>query len=744
MRLTKNINHDWCFIQKNITFDLLSSEQGTIVDLPHTWNAVDGQDGGNDYHRGTCWYTKYLPSLKLDGNEEAWLEFRGAAMTAEVYVNGHKLMRHEGGYSTFRVNITSALLEENFIAVSVDNSKNRTVYPQKADFTFYGGIYRDVNLIIVPKAHFELGYNGGNGIKVTPEIHGDHAEVLTEAWVKGNATSVDFTVNRETKSAELNEGYAFTKFLIKNVHLWNGLNDPFLYTAQAVLPENGDNVSVAFGCRTFSFSAENGFSLNGQPYPLCGAARHQDRQGVGNAINKAMQYEDMELLLEMGANTVRLAHYQHDQYFYDLCDEKGMIVWAEIPYITEHMPEANANSRSQLTELVVQNYHHPSIVCWGLSNEITATGGVSKDLYENHLYLNQLCKNLDKTRPTTMSHVFMLEQGDDLVTLPDIRSFNLYYGWYVGEPEDNDEWFDSFHKSYPNTVIGLSEYGADGNPEYQSEVPKKGDWTEGYQSIYHEHMLKMWSERPYIWAMHVWNMFDFGADGRDEGGKPGQNQKGLVTFDRKTKKDAFYIYKAYLSKEPFLHICGRRYVDRNEDTTEIKVYSNLSEITLYVDDTIFETKKGNKVFKFIIPITGHHSIVARGKSLEDQIEINRTDVPNTKYFKDGMSPVNWFDKDKITVKEGYFSIFDTMTEIKACDEALAVLSPIQQKAKESYGDVAKNIKMPESITRMMDQMTAEAMLKQLGKLVTPDIIVEVNNALNKIEKPSKQEVFSCN
>ena len=337
---------------------------------------------------------------------------------------------------------------------------------------------------------------------------------------------------------------------------------------QATL-DSGDAVEANFGCRTIAFDAEKGFILNGRPYRLCGAARHQDRQGLGNALTEKEHDEDMALLREMGANTVRLAHYQHAQYFYDLCDKYGLVAWAEIPYITEHIPEGRANTLSQMTELVVQNYNHPSIVCWGLSNEITGSGK-TEDLVENHKLLNDLCHKLDATRPTTMAHIFMLDANDPLVFLPDIRSYNLYYGWYVGEWEQNDAWFDEFHKNHPDAVIGLSEYGADANPAYQSAKPAKGDWSEGYQAVYHEHMLKMWADRPYIWAMHCWNMFDFGADGRDEGGKPGQNQKGLVTFDRKTKKDAFYIYKAYLSKEPFVHICGRRYADRAESETEIQ------------------------------------------------------------------------------------------------------------------------------------------------------------------------------
>lgn len=751
MRTYTLFNKNWTFIKKDAALEELSFESGILTDLPHTWNAKDGQDGGNDYHRGKCWYLKELDVPEAEPGTEVWLEFRGAAMTAEVYINGQKLARHEGGYSTFRVNITDSLhaadcgadgpgkapVSRNVVAVSVDNSVNRTVYPQKADFTFYGGIYRDVYLLTVPKTHFALDYHGGPAVKVTPKLSDDlkRAEVTVEAWVTGTPdAAVKFTVDKREQSVVCRDGYAQAVFYLEDVRLWDGLEDPYLYTARAELPESGDAVETKFGCRTFSMDPEKGFILNGRSYPLCGAARHQDREGIGNALTRAEHEEDLALLLEMGANTVRLAHYQHDQYFYDLCDRAGLIVWAEIPYITEHMPQGRPNTISQMTELIVQNYNHPSVICWGLSNEITATGGVSEDLTDNHLELNRLCHSLDPTRPTTMAHVFMLDPSEDIVTLPDIRSYNLYYGWYVGNWDGNDQWFDDFHSAHPDTVIGLSEFGADANPAYQSASPEQGDWSESYQAVYHEHMLEMWSKRPYIWAMHVWNMFDFGADGRDEGGKPGQNQKGLVTFDRKLKKDAFYIYKAYLSKTPFVHLCGRRYIDRTEDMTEIKVYSNQPEVTLFVDGKSVESKTGDKIFIFRVSITGEHLIEARSGGLTDQMTIRKTEEANPAYFKEGRVVENWFDKEEITVVEGYYSIKDTMADLKKSSRAAAVLAPLQEKAAAAYGDVAKDIQIPESIQRMMEQMSVEDSLKQMGSMITPEVLLDINRQLNEIKK----------
>ena len=732
MRSIAKLMKDWQFTGPNgVT---------TAVDLPHTWNARDGQDGGNDYWRGCCTYcTRFAAPVYDPAQQQVWLQFEGVNASAAVLLNGQQLCTHDGGYSTFRAEVTELLQAENQLTVRVDNSVNDHVYPQKADFTFYGGIYRDVSLLVVNKNHIALGHFGDTGVKITPALQENSADIRVETLVEGSGTVTVELLDAEGRTAAKGEGENASLHL-DAPHLWNGVKDPYLYTCVVRLLQDGkpvDEVTTKVGLRSFSVDPKKGFFLNGKPYSLHGVSRHQDRKGLGNAITREMHDEDMALIRELGANTVRLAHYQHDQYFYDLCDKYGLVAWAEIPYITEHMPEGRANTLSQMTELVVQNYNHPSIVCWGLSNEITGSGK-TEDLVENHKLLNDLCHKLDATRPTTMAHIFMLDANDPLVFLPDIRSYNLYYGWYVGEWDQNDAWFDEFHKNHPDAVIGLSEYGADANPAYQSAKPAKGDWSEGYQAVYHEHMLKMWAERPYIWAMHCWNMFDFGADGRDEGGKPGQNQKGLVTFDRKTKKDAFYIYKAYLSKEPFVHICGRRYADRAERETEIKVYSNQPRVTLFVDGKEFAAQDGDKIFKFTVPISGEHTIEAHSGACSDTIAIRKVDKPNPAYVKAGGEVVNWFDREDEIVKEGYFSIKDSMGDVKAHPQASAVLNeliaPLQAKAAAAYGDVAKNIQIPESMQRMMDKMSVEATLKQMGKLVTPAFVHELNAALNQVKK----------
>ena len=737
MRRVNLFNENWTFVKSAADAAAAAQTAGVMLDLPHTWNSLDGQDGGNDYHRGTCWYVKRFPRPMMTEDQEVWLEFCGVAMIADVFLNGELLGHHEGGYSAFRVNLTDALQEQNTLVVSADNSRNRTVYPQKADFTFYGGIYRDVNLITVPKAHFALGYHGGPAIKVTPAIEGNTAAVTVEAWTENAAdgTTVLFAVDNVGEvQVRVQNDYAKGVLTIENVHLWDGLADPYLYTASATLLENGDQVKTQFGCRTFRVDPQEGFILNGRRYPLCGAARHQDRLGVGNAISRDMQQEDMAIMLEMGLNTIRLAHYQHDQFFYDLCDRHGIVAWVEIPYITEHMPEARQNTISQMTELVVQSCNHPSIVCWGLSNEITAAGGVNEDLIENHRLLNDLCHRLDPTRFTVMAHAFMLDPSHPLVRLPDVSSYNLYFGWYVGDKTDNDRWFDDFHNKFPQEAMGLSEYGADANPQYQNSKPERGDTSESYQAVYHEHMLAMWQKRPYIWAMHCWNMFDFGADGRNEGGKPGQNQKGLVTFDRKLKKDAYFIYKAYLSKEPFVHICGRRYADRCEDITEVKVYSNQKSISLSVDGRLYETKTGDLVFKFSVPITGLHQISARCGDLEDSIEIRRVSEPNPDYASLDAEVINWFDKPEEMKRDGCYSVFDTILDLKQSPEAAQVVAATMDKAHKSFGEVAEGITMPESMQTILDATPLMNIIKQASRGFNEEIIQEINHALNQIRK----------
>ena len=608
MRRYLLINHQWQF--------QLPGQPVQTVDLPHTWNNLDGQDGGNDYLRTAAIYEKTFPMPEFVPEREAvYLDFAGVNSQAEVTVNGHLLCVHEGGYSTFRVEITPYLQAENHLSVRVENDKNNRVYPQKADFTFYGGIYRDVYLLVVDRYHFDLSYYGTPGLRITPKPVNDYrdGQVQVKSWHNAIHGRVEVTLlDAEGREVARGEGDDVT-LSIENVRLWDGIRDPYLYTARLRLWVDGevrDEISTPFGVRDFAADPQNGFLLNGRPYPLRGVCRHQDRKGLGNAITREMHDEDMDLIREIGANTIRLAHYQHDQYFYDLCDRYGMIVWAEIPYISEHMPNGRKNTISQMKELIVQNYNHPSIVTWGVSNEITISTKDKKDMLDNHRVLNDLCHRMDPNRLTTLACYAVCGPFNKVAHITDIVSWNLYLGWYVPGLFLNDLWVDFFHFVYPDRCLGYSEYGAEGMPNLHSSNPFRGDHTEEYQAKYHEYLIRFIEKRPWMWATHVWNMFDFAADARNQGGEPGMNHKGLVTFDRKTKKDSFYLYKSYWNPEPMVHICSKRYRNRAEEMTTVKVYSNQSVVSLYCNGELLATQSGDHVFTFRVPLRGKVRLTA--------------------------------------------------------------------------------------------------------------------------------------
>ena len=618
----------------------------TTVDLPHTWNARDGQDGGNDYWRGTCIYRTHFAAPQFNtASHQVWIQFDGVNASAHVVLNGSPVCNHDGGYSTFRANITELLRDENELTVEVDNSKNDRVYPQKADFTFYGGIYRDVSLMVVSKNHFTLDYFGGSGIRITPTVQGADASVQVTTWHDGEGEVSIELLDAAGNTVATGKGPDIT-LTIFNAHLWNGVKDPYLYSCKARLVVNGtveDETTTRFGVRSFKVDPKKGFFLNGKSYPLHGVSRHQDRKGLGNAITREMHDEDMALIKEIGANTIRLAHYQHDQYFYDLCDEVGMVVWAEIPYISEHMPNGRENTISQMKELIIQNYNHPCIVCWGVSNEITISTKDKKDMLDNHRQLNDLCHEMDKTRLTTLACYAMCGPFNRSAHITDMVSWNLYLGWYVPGFILNDLWMGFFHLCFPNRPFGYSEYGAEGMPNLHSTHPHRGDHTEEYQAKYHEYMLRCFKRHPWMWATHVWNRFDFAADAREQGGEPGMNHKGLVTFDRKTKKDSFYLYKAWWSDEAFVHICSKRFVERTGSTATVKVYSNQSTVALYVNGNKVGEQTGEHVFTFKVPLNGELHIQAVAGDRTDESVIRHVDTPNPEYklHKTKSKSANW-------------------------------------------------------------------------------------------------------
>ena len=757
MRTVFNFNAGWSFAKESqVPANLPAGWEA--VDLPHCWNAVDGQDGGNDYFRGTCCYAKAFAKADLPASERYYLEIQGANSSAEVYLNGVKLARHDGGYSTWRVELTETLQDENLLVVTVDNAANDTVYPQMADFTFYGGLYRDVNIVCVSDSHFDLDYYGGKGIAVTPIMDGANANVGVEVWVTNakEGQTVRYTVyDREENALQTVESDETTaSFVIENAHLWHGRKDPYLYCLEAELVENGeviDAVCTRFGCRSFQIDPNRGFILNGEEYPLRGVSRHQDRWGKGNALSRADHEEDIDLICEVGCTTIRLAHYQHDQYFYDLCDERGLVIWAEIPYISRHMPTGRENTISQMRELVVQNYNHPSIVVWGLSNEISIAGS-SEDLLENHRILNDMCHEMDKTRLTTIAAVSMCKMDDPYLQIPDVVSYNHYFGWYGGETSMNGPWFDKFHAMHPNIPIGCSEYGCEAL-NWHTSNPTQGDYTEEYQAYYHEELIRQLFTRKYIWATHVWNMFDFGADARAEGGENGQNHKGLVTIDRKYKKDSFYAYKAWLNPEPMVHLCGKRYIDRVEDVTKVTVYSNQPAVELFANGQSLGVKEAaDHFFYFDVPNVGETKLEAVAGDLRDESIIRKVDTFNEEYrMKEEGAILNWFD---ITEREGYFNLNSKLGDIMATFRGklwlggmmLSIKKKMDANKKPKANDEKKSggfsidLKGIKGMSQLVGSFTVLRMTSMIGMLnisFTKEELLKINAKLNKIKAPKK-------
>ena len=743
MRQIVSLNRKWAFVMDPRHVPGRLPTPAYYVNLPHTWNAIDGQDGGGDYFRGTCAYVKNLSFEDLPQGEKLYLELRGANASADVYVGGRHLDHHDGGYSTWRVDITDSVSRtgDTLIVVMVDNAESSTVYPQMADFTFYGGLYRDVNLIGVPASHFELMHYGAPGIAVTPRMQGSDAHIHIKVDVSDAqpGQTLRYTIaDREGQIVAQHEQPAeeteWTAAL-KDVHLWNGRKDPYLYTASVELREKTcllDSVCTRFGCRTFAIDANEGFILNGKPYPLRGVSRHQDRWGIGNALLPDHHRQDMELIAEMGANTIRLAHYQHDAYFYDLCDEYGMVVWAEIPYISRHMPEGRDNTVTQMTELILQNYNHPSIVVWGLSNEITMKGAEDEDLIENHRILNDLCHALDSTRLTAVAVVSMCDMHAAYLKIPDVVSYNHYFGWYGGDPSMNGPWLDRFHRELPDIPLGVSEYGCEGL-NWHTSNPTQGDYTEEYQAYYHEELIRQLFSRRYLWATHVWNMFDFGADNRAEGGENGQNHKGLVTFDRSYKKDAFYAYKAWLSEDPFVHLCGKRYVDRVEDTTKVTVYSNQPEVELFANGKSLGKKRAeDHFFYFDVPNHGRTVLRAVAGNCTDESVIRRVETFNDAYrLREKGAVLNWFD---VTEVPGHYSLNDRLGDVLKSKEGSALFGSLMQGAMHQQ---AMGFEMTPDMMQMMNGFTILRLTSLMGSMnakFTREQLLELNEKLNAIPK----------
>ena len=753
MRNVLNLNDNWKFIQKDAGLPQTLPADWQDVNLPHCWNAVDGHDGNGSYDRGKYWYAKSFSTPKQPlGGGKLFVEVLAAGQQATVYMNGKEVAYHEGGYSIFRADITEQCKEEgeNLLVIACSNELKDSVYPQSADFTFYGGLYRGVNLISVPDAHFDLEYYGGPGIQVTPTPTEGGASFEIVSYVKN--VDENFTVlyticdaqgQEVAQACRPAESPAVTVF-VPDAQLWE-IDSPYLYTVKAVLQRRNeayDEISVQAGVRSFSCHPDKGFIINGKETPLRGVSRHQDMLYKGNALTRKDHYTDAKIIKELGANTIRLAHYQHSQDFYDACDEMGFVVWAEIPFISVMNPDpaAHENCISQLKELIIQNYNHPSICFWGISNEILI-GGISEKLVENHHELNALAKSLDPTRLTTIAHVSMTPIEGPMHHITDVESYNHYFGWYGGKMEDNGPWMDNFHKIHPDICLGLSEYGCEGIITYHGPNPACKDYSEEYQALCHEHMAKMLDERPWIWSSHVWNMFDFGCAARNEGGVAGRNNKGLVTIDRKTKKDSYYIYKAYWNKEPMVHLCGKRYAQRAGETTQIRVYSNQPSVTLYLNGEKVEEQSADKVFVFQVALAeGFNTLLAVAGEVKDTMTLEKVEkepsiyvLPEVNERAEGVA--NWFKSvgsmdltAPMEFPEGMYSIKDSLEELAKSPEALALA------AKAIKLTMNMTVSPGEGMWDMMKGMSLDRLGELAGSLAPEGFMESLNAQLIKIKK----------
>lgn len=719
-------------------------EELSFVSLPHTWNAFDGQDGGADYFRGNAKYILTLPNPT--SGKQQFIRFEGANHTAKVFCNDQLLGEHRGGFSTFTFELTPCMMEKgNRITVEIDNV-SPNVYPQMADFTFYGGLYRDVTFIETTPAHFDLLKDGTEGVFVTPNSAGKtRLDVFTvdadgcEICVK--LLDADETVVAEGRSEA--KAHTIVTLSVREPHLWDGVENPYCYQAVATLVKDGeelDQVTVTYGYRSFRVDAEHGFFLNGKSYPLHGVSRHQDREDKGWALSKEDHEEDIAIIKEMGANSLRLAHYQHAQYFYDLCDRNGFAIWAEIPFISRFISgeEAKENTLSQMKELIAQNYNHPSVFFWGISNEITI-GGDSEELLQNLRELHTLAKTMDPSRLTTMAQVSTVPMDSEHCFITDIMSYNHYFGWYCGTVEDNGPWFDAFHEKNPDRAIGCSEYGADAVLDWHTTKPANHDYTEEYEAYYHHEMLKTFAKRPYLWSTYVWNMFDFAADARDEGGSVGRNNKGLVSYDRKIRKESFYIYQAYWSKTPMVHVCGERFVDRGPEEHEVIVYSNCPTVTLLVNGQEVETKEvidHAAVFKDVPLLDGKNDVTAISGTVKgNSIVLNAVPERNEDYtLKRGeFDPPagNWFDgqapgtdDDHMEFPEGYYSVKDTVKDVMQIENGKLLMELLANVG--AFGPIV-------AIRGMQPAIPLETFLPKVGNLPAGGLAY-INSRLNQVKK----------
>ncbi len=653
-RTTQNLNEHWTF-RFGYEFD---KKAGIEVNLPHTWNAQDGAAGNLYYHRGIGNYTKKVMIPSEWKERRVFIRFEGANNIAHLFVNGRIVGEHRGGYTAFTYDLSDRLNygEENELWVRVNNSEQLDIIPLVGDFNIWGGIYRDVYFVVTDKACISpLDYSSDGVYIRQTNVSEKKADVAVKTLLSNSGdtprhltlhTTVkdgDKVIAEDSKKVELPAHEAQMELTqqvtIRRPHLWNGTEDPFMYQTIVRVMENGmaiDEISQPLGLRYYRFDANEGFFLNGKHLKLQGVCRHQDRAGIGNALHREHHEEDARLMVEMGVNSLRGSHYPHAHYFYDLMDRYGIVTWAEIPFVgpggyadkgfvdTEAL---KANVRQQLHELIRQNGNHPSICVWGLFNELKSQGDNPVEFIRE---LNDIAHAEDATRPTTAASN---QYPDDMNLVTDEIAFNRYDGWYGDTPNTLAEFLDAFHREHPDCKVGISEYGAGASVFQQQDsltqsVPTSRWHPENWQTWYHIANWKIIRERPFVWGSYIWNMFDFGAANRTEGDRNGINDKGLVTQDRKTCKDAYYFYQANWSRNPMVYIEGRRNIERRHAHTQVMVFSNMEQVSLMVNGKEISTQKPDdyRICTFQVDLQQGRNILsvkasnADGTLREDSVE----------------------------------------------------------------------------------------------------------------------------
>ena len=726
-----SLNAGWQFIKlpRGIPVERENLDWET-VSLPHTWYREE------DPYHGLVLYRREIGVGKAW--KKAFLEFEGADQRCRVFVNGKEIGEHNGAYARFRFPVPEAALKSGELRIEalLDNRVSADVSPNFGDFTIFGGLYRNVNLLVTSEDHFDYCFYGTDGVIARAAVQDDGSGLLAlephvctereDACIVYTLTGPEGELAAES-TAPAKESVSLR---VPEPKLWNGKKAPELYTLRAELQidgETADEAEIRVGFRTVSMSPDDGLRLNGEHIKLCGVAKHQDRAGVFSAVSREQIDEDFALIREIGANAIRLSHYQHPQHTYDRCDEDGLLCWAEVPMLkmTEN-GALYANIEQQLIELVLQNIHHPSIFCWGIQNEI----GMFRDapfMHEECRVLTALAKRLDPNRLVTAANLYNVKPASQLNAITDMVGYNLYFGWYYGEMPDYSKYLDNYHAQRPEMPLGISEYGVDCNVKLHSETPRVKDYSEEFQALWHETVYPVLQSKDYLWGSFIWNMFDFSSDRRSEGGVKYINGKGLVSHDRTLRKDAFYYYKAKWSAEPFVHLCASRFVRRARERIDVKIYTNLPRVTLWKDGEkigIGENNgNGTVLLRDVALAPGINQLWAVSGDCEDRCLFERVEKPEESYLlpeESGGAVRNWFLSDDDTVKDGYYSIMDTAEDVLSGARSVLV------RFVPSLVEVLDRDVIPLGLS-MKSILSRE--LKN-----DPDTMLRINDALHQIKK----------